>query len=91
MGSIRVQLRVRGRVQGVYYRGSTRERAASLGVVGWVRNCRDGSVEIEAEGDEHAVESLVEWCRTGPAGARVDDVEVRRVEPQGATEFVVRY
>lgn len=65
---------MRGRVQGVWYRGAAQEVAERLGLAGWVRNRRDGSVEIVAEGEEGALRRLVEWCREGPPLARVSDV-----------------
>jgi acylphosphatase len=93
MEMVRVRVRVRGRVQGVWYRGSTREQAAALGVTGWVRNAEDGSVELEAQGPPAAVHKLVEWCRRGPPGAKVEsvDVDTTTPEPTGATAgFAVR-
>jgi acylphosphatase len=86
----RVRVRVRGRVQGVFFRAEARARAESLGVNGWVRNADDGSVEAVFEGDDEQVESLLEWCRRGPAGARVEEVEAVREEPAGETGFQVR-
>lgn len=82
-----VQARVTGRVQGVAFRWHTEERARELGVAGWVRNEVDGSVLLHAEGDDAAVDALVEWCRTGPPSARVTDVAVRDDAPTGATSF----
>ena len=88
---VRVRARVRGLVQGVFYRASTVDRAAELGLVGWVRNCADGSVELEAEGARESVEQLIAWCRRGPPGARVTGVEVERLsETRGEREFRVR-
>jgi acylphosphatase len=82
---------VRGLVQGVFYRASTVDRASELGLVGWVRNCPDGSVELEAEGPGERVEELVAWCRRGPPGARVTGVEVEWLpETRGEREFRVR-
>jgi acylphosphatase len=86
----RVRVRARGRVQGVFFRAETRTRAGSLGLGGWVRNAPDGSVEAVFEGDPERVESMVEWCRRGPAGAVVDDVEVVREDPTGESGFRVR-
>jgi acylphosphatase len=77
-------------VQGVFYRSETRQRAASLGLAGWVRNLRDGSVEAVFEGERERVESMVEWSRRGPSGAHVKDVDVAWEEPQGEAEFSVR-
>ena len=90
METVRVRVSVRGRVQGVWYRGSTREQAVRLGVCGWVRNLPDGSVELEAEGARDAVDRLVAWCRTGPAGARVDALDVEPLAPTGGAGFSIR-
>jgi acylphosphatase len=87
----RLHVRVRGRVQGVYYRASTQETAVRLGLCGWVRNCPDGSVELVAEGSPEQLEQLLEWCRRGPPAARVDACE-SSVEPASGEfrEFHVR-
>jgi acylphosphatase len=77
-------------VQGVFFRSETRQRAASLGLAGWVRNLRDGSVEAVFEGERERVEAMVEWSRRGPSGAHVKDVDVAWEEPQGEAEFSVR-
>ena len=70
----RVRLKIKGRVQGVYFRASTVEQALTLGIKGWVKNCPDGSVEVVAEGERAQLEDLIGWCRTGPPGAQVHDV-----------------
>jgi acylphosphatase len=80
---------VTGRVQGVFFRAQTRERAASLALGGWVRNNPDGSVEAVFEGDHDRVESIVEWCRKGPAHAQVEHVDVTWEEPRGEAGFTV--
>ena len=72
----RARIKIHGRVQGVYYRASMAQQAAQLRIVGWVRNCEDGSVEAVAEGNRGAIDALLSWCRHGPAGARVDNVDV---------------
>jgi acylphosphatase len=71
-----VRLRITGRVQGVWYRGWTVDQARELGLDGWVRNRRDGSVEAVASGLATQVDELVARCRLGPPGARVEDVHV---------------
>jgi len=71
-----VYLKIIGRVQGVYYRASTVQQAAKLGLTGWVSNCADGSVEAVAEGPRAKIEELIAWCRIGPAGARVSQIEI---------------
>ena len=86
----RARVAVSGRVQGVFFRGDARDRARSLGVSGWVTNRRDGTVEAVFEGRRDAVESMVDWCRRGPAGARVDDVQVAWEDPRGEDGFAVR-
>ena len=84
------RVRVHGRVQGVFFRDSTRSEAASRGIVGWVRNCPDGTVQAWFEGDEEAVESMVSWCSDGPSRADVDTVDAEHVEPEGLSGFEVR-
>ena len=74
---VRVRLRIIGRVQGVYFRTSTVAQAQHLGVTGSVANAPDGSVEVVAEGTRARIEELVAWCRRGPSGAKVTNVEVR--------------
>ncbi len=84
-----IQARVTGRVQGVSFRWYAQEQARSLGVSGWVRNEPDGSVLLHAEGDDQAVDSLVEWCRQGPSMAKVGNVAVREDTASGATSFEI--
>jgi acylphosphatase len=74
--TVRVRARVEGTVQGVFYRASTKDKAVELGVVGWVRNCSDGSVEISAEGNREAVDALINWARQGPPMAQVQALKV---------------
>ena len=69
-------MRVTGQVQGVNFRSSTKVEADALGLTGSVRNCPDGSVEVVIEGPRTTVQQLVDWCRRGPAWARVDDLTV---------------
>jgi acylphosphatase len=77
----------RGRVQGVFFRDSTRRRAESLGVAGWVTNRGDGAVEAVFEGEEEAVEGMVRYAREGPGRAEVSDLEVTAEEPEGLSGF----
>jgi acylphosphatase len=85
----RARVVVRGHVQGVFFRADTQERARSLGVDGWARNERDGSMQAVFEGPRERVESMVEWCRRGPRGARIDDVVVTWEEPEDLSGFRV--
>ena len=79
-----------GRVQGVFFRDSTRQRAEAADVAGWVANQPDGTVEAVFEGEPDAVEKLVSWMHEGPRGAEVDRVEVDEEEPEGLSGFEVR-
>ncbi len=85
-----VDVVITGRVQGVFFRARAQERAARLGVTGWVTNQPDGTVAGHFEGDPDDVAALVEWCRTGPDRAEVDGVRVTEAEPGGAGGFEVR-
>jgi acylphosphatase len=88
----RAHLTVRGRVQGVWYRGSMQEEARRRRLTGWVRNRPDGSVEAEAQGPHDEIEALAAWARRGPTGARVDDVAVTWQADEGGDggDFVIR-
>jgi acylphosphatase len=80
---------VHGRVQGVFFRDTARERARAHGVAGWVRNRPDGALEAVFEGSPDDVERLVRFCRTGPPRAAVERVEVSEEEPEGLSGFEV--
>ncbi|RPI31149.1 MAG: protein-L-isoaspartate(D-aspartate) O-methyltransferase, partial [Actinomycetota bacterium] len=86
-----VKICISGRVQGVYYRASTQREARRLGVAGYAKNLRDGSVEVWAQGDAAAVDALVAWCHGGPPRAEVERLEVEDVGPDpGMDTFEVR-
>jgi acylphosphatase len=87
---IRRRVVVHGHVHGVFFRETARRRAQSAGVAGWIANRPDGTVEAVFEGERDAVERLVDFCRDGPRGARVDWVDVVAEEPEGLSGFVVR-
>jgi acylphosphatase len=87
---IRRRVIVHGRVQGVFFRDSTRRMAQQRGVAGWVSNRSDGAVEAVFEGDEQSVERLVAFTREGPRGAEVSHVEVTDEAPEGLSGFAVR-
>jgi len=76
MSRVRAELKIQGRVQGVFYRQSTKETAVRLGLTGWAKNCSDGSVEAVFEGEREAVDAGIEWCRQGPPAAHVTEVAV---------------
>jgi acylphosphatase len=85
MDNVRTHLVIEGRVQGVFFRDTTRREAVGLGLRGWVKNCFDGSVEVVAEGPRDAVENLVEWCHHGPPAARV--TALQRFDEKFTGEF----
>ncbi|HHH77727.1 MAG TPA: acylphosphatase [Thermoplasmatales archaeon] len=87
----RAHVLISGRVQGVWFRASTRDRAESLHLSGWVRNLVDGRVEAVFEGDDGRVDEMVKWCHEGPPMAVVEDVEVGYGKPQGERGFEIRY
>ncbi|MFH1426609.1 MAG: acylphosphatase [Candidatus Kerfeldbacteria bacterium] len=86
-----LNIRVIGRVQGVFFRMSAKEQCELLGLTGWARNEPDGSVMIRAEGEEAQLDKLVAWCTEGPSHAYVDDVQVTEGDVQGFETFEIRY
>ena len=80
---------VHGRVQGVFFRDSVRRRASSRAVSGWVANRSDGTVEAVFEGEPEAVAALVDYCREGPRGAEVEDLEVFDEQPEELSGFEI--
>jgi acylphosphatase len=88
--SIRRHAIVHGRVQGVFFRDSVRQRADAHGVSGWARNRPDGAVEVVLEGPEQAVDRVARFLETGPRHARVDHVEVSDEQPEGLAGFQIR-
>lgn len=79
----RIEARIHGKVQGVFYRANTREKAQALGLSGWVENLPDGTVRLVAEGPRSELEELVEWTHEGSPAARVDEVDVEWSEATG--------
>ncbi len=89
---VRAHVFLTGVVQGVSFRSSTRAQARLRNVTGWVRNLPDGRVESVMEGEKDDVESLIESCRRGPEGSRVDDARIAWEKPRGAyREFEIRF
>lgn len=92
MSIVRAHVYVEGRVQGVFFRANTADKAYSLSLTGWVRNCPDGSVEAVFEGKKEAVEKIISWCHKGPPGAFVRNVDVEWEEPTGEfKKFSIKY
>lgn len=85
------KIKIQGKVQGIFYRASTKEMAQKLGIKGFVKNLEDSSVYIEAEGDKARLDELVGWCYKGPAGALVLKVEFSEGEGQQFNAFEIRH
>jgi acylphosphatase len=92
MTGTRLHVLISGRVQGVFFRASTKSKAEELGLVGWVQNLSDGRVEAVFEGAEATVEKALTWCHQGPPGSLVNNVESSWHEPTGEfTSFTIHY
>lgn len=88
----RVKIRIEGKVQGVFYRASTKAKATELKLRGWVKNLPGGGVELEAQGEEYSLRKLKDWCHGGPETARVTQVICEEILPiQGETAFIIKY
>jgi len=90
MSLVAVHLIVKGKVQGVFYRKSTRKQALELNLKGWVRNMDNGDVEIEAEGDEKTIREFIQWCTKGPEKAHVTEVLEEWVPLKGFSDFNIK-
>jgi acylphosphatase len=91
MAEVALHVSVTGRVQGVLFRAWMREQAVELGITGWVRNCPDGRVDAHIEGEESAVQELVERLHRGPPAAKVEDVHLWNVDIFDFDDFEVRH
>jgi acylphosphatase len=85
-----IAIRVSGKVQGVFFRANTKTQADNFGIKGFVRNEPDGSVYIEAEGNEKSLDEFVRWCNKGPSFAKVDSCEVDEGELKDFSDFVIQ-
>lgn len=83
-------LRILGKVQGVYFRESLKAEAKRLGISGWVRNRKDGSVEALVQGEENSLGEIIEWCHRGPPAAKVESVRVQESDNQSALSDFLR-
>jgi acylphosphatase len=89
---IRAHVFITGRVQGVFFRSETRHEARRLGVSGWIQNTPEGRVEAVFEGEEKSVKEIIEFCKRGPPGARVTDIQVLWENHTGEfRDFQIRY
>ena len=92
MEIVRLHIVIEGRVQGVFFRASTIEESCKLGLTGWVKNCPDGRVEAVFEGDIDKIEQVLEWCKKGPLGAVVKNVETIWEQATGDYDsFSIKY
>jgi acylphosphatase len=92
MEKARARVIIEGRVQGVFFRHHTQQMASQLGVKGWVKNRRDGSVEALFEGDKKKVDQIIQWCHRGPSEARVTNVQTIWENDTGEFEdFSIHY
>jgi acylphosphatase len=83
---------ISGRVQGVWFRASAKQKAEQLGIKGWIRNTSDGSVEAVFEGEEKSVNEMIEWCNHGPPLSKIENVEIEKKNPtDGFKDFSIRY
>ena len=88
----RLHIVIEGIVQGVFFRASTIEESSKLGLTGWVKNCSDGRVEAVFEGEIDKIEQIVEWCKKGPPGAVVSNVETVLERATGEYDsFTIKY
>ncbi len=89
---VRVHILVSGRVQGVFFRDSTRMQAERLGVFGWVKNMEDGKVEAVLEGEKYIIEKVIEWVKRGPIIAKVENIDIEWQEYKGEFKgFEIKY
>ncbi len=92
MAKERVHLVIHGRVQGVFYRASAQKKAMELGLMGWVKNRVDKTVELVAEGEREKLDALIKWCYIGPTDAYVVNIDLKREIYTGEyIEFLVKY
>lgn len=82
-----VLIKISGRVQGVFYRVSAKEQADTLQVEGWIKNEPDETVTAYVSGDEENVQAFINWCRTGPPGAQVEDIKIENCAAQSVNGF----
>ena len=85
-----IQIIVYGRVQGVWFRAGSKERAGELGIFGWVKNMPEGTVEIHAEGEKSQLENFIAWCHKGTAAANVISLDINPISLKNFTSFEIR-
>lgn len=85
----RMHVHIEGRVQGVFFRDSMRQKARELGIAGWARNTPDGKVEAVFEGEHQSIREMLDWCEQGPPQASVQRIKTSPEAPQGESTFEV--
>lgn len=92
MSTIKInkQIKITGKVQGVFFRKSTQDKARQLGISGWVQNEPDGSVLTEIEGNVEAIAQMEQWLHQGPERARVEEVTIVEGEVKGCQDFQIK-
>jgi len=89
---LNVHVTISGRVQGVWFRANTKQKAEQLNVTGWVRNKKNGDVEAVFEGEEKHIKEMIEWCHNGPPLAKVEKVETKNQDPANNLDsFKIKY
>ena len=88
----RINVIISGKVQGVWFRANTKQKAEQLGLTGWVRNTSDGNVEAVFEGGKNDIQEMLDWCHHGPPLSKVENVEVKNESPtNGFDSFSIKY
>ena len=85
-----IHIIVYGRVQGVWFRAGSKERAGELGIFGWIKNRPEGTVEIHAEGEKSQLENFIAWCHKGTAAANVISLDINPISLKNFTSFEIR-
>jgi len=86
-----VKILVTGRVQGVFFRSYTQEKALELDLKGWVKNNPDGSLEAIFEGSDDKIQQILTWCKQGPPAAKVEELKVKKLAPEDLNEKLIRF
>lgn len=87
-----VHITINGKVQGIWFRANTKQKAEQLGITGWVKNIPNGSVEAIFEGEENCIKEMIDWCQHGPPQAKVENIEIKEQSiTNGFDEFLIKY
>ncbi|MGY6745049.1 MAG: acylphosphatase [Cecembia sp.] len=83
------RIKVHGKVQGIFFRKNTQQKALELGLSGWVKNEEDGTVSVEIEGELHSILAMQSWLRLGPPNSEVENIEISQGQEQGYKDFMI--